>query len=108
MMNRIGRERGWSPMTRGQFEEGRSPRGALLTGSPEEVAEKILFEHDIFHKGRFMAQISVGPMAHHRVMRAIELCSTEVTPIARKELAPIRRGQRKVGSRSIQHRGTPQ
>jgi probable LLM family oxidoreductase len=42
MMNRIGRERGWAPMSRGQFEAGRSPRGALVVGSPEEVAEKIL------------------------------------------------------------------
>ncbi len=46
MMNRIGRERGWQPMRRSQFEAGHSPRGALLVGSPEEVVEKILFEHD--------------------------------------------------------------
>jgi probable LLM family oxidoreductase len=41
MMNRIGRERGWAPMSRGQFEAGRSPRGALVVGSPEEVVDKI-------------------------------------------------------------------
>ena len=35
MMNRIGRERGWAPMSRGQFEAGRSPRGALVVGNPE-------------------------------------------------------------------------
>ncbi len=86
MMNRIGRERGWSAMTRGQFEAGRSPRGALLVGSPEEVAEKILFEHEIFDNQRFMAQISVGAMPHDRVMRAIELFGTEVAPAVRKEL----------------------
>jgi len=86
MMNRIGRERGWSPMTRGQFEAGRSPRGALLVGSPEEVAEKILFEHEIFGNERFMAQISVGALPHDRVMRAIELFGTEVAPAVRKEL----------------------
>jgi hypothetical protein len=63
MMNRIGRERSWSAMTRGQLEAGRWPRGALLAGSSEEVAEKIPFEHDIFGNGRFMAQISVGTMA---------------------------------------------
>jgi probable LLM family oxidoreductase len=86
MMNRIGRERGWSPMTRGQFEAGRSPRGALLVGSPEEVAEKILFEHELFGNGRFMAQISVGTLPHDKVMRAIELFGTEVAPAVRKEL----------------------
>ncbi|MDQ3793287.1 MAG: LLM class flavin-dependent oxidoreductase, partial [Actinomycetota bacterium] len=85
-MNRIGRERGWPPMGRAQFEAGRSPRGALLVGSPEEVAQKILFEHDIFGNERFMAQISVGTLPHDRVMRAIELFGTEVAPAVRKEL----------------------
>jgi alkanesulfonate monooxygenase SsuD/methylene tetrahydromethanopterin reductase-like flavin-dependent oxidoreductase (luciferase family) len=91
MMNRIGRERGWSPMSRSQFEAGRSPRGALLVGSPEEVAEKILFEHELFGQDRFMAQISVGTLEHDRVMRAIELFGTEVAPVVRKELAADRR-----------------
>jgi alkanesulfonate monooxygenase SsuD/methylene tetrahydromethanopterin reductase-like flavin-dependent oxidoreductase (luciferase family) len=86
MMNRIGRERGWSAMTRGQFEVGRSLRGALLVGSPEEVAEKILFEHELFGNTRFMAQISVGTLPHEKVMRAIELLGTEVAPTVRKEL----------------------
>ena len=88
MMNRIGRERGWGPMGRRQFEAGRSPRGALLVGSPEEVAEKILYEHELFGNERFMAQISVGALPHDRVMRAIELFGTEVAPAVRKELAP--------------------
>jgi probable LLM family oxidoreductase len=88
MMNRIGRERGWPPMRRGQFEAGRSPRGALLVGSPEEVAEKILLEHELFGHDRFMAQISVGALPHERAMRAIELFGTEVAPAVRKELAP--------------------
>jgi probable LLM family oxidoreductase len=86
MMNRIGRERGWAPMSRGQFEAGRSPRGALVVGSPEEVVEKILFEHELFGHERFMAQISVGTMPHARVMRAIELFGTEVAHAVRKEL----------------------
>jgi probable LLM family oxidoreductase len=86
MMNRIGRERGWSAMTREQFEAGRSPRGALLVGDPEQVAEKILFEHELFGNERFMAQISVGATEHERVMRAIELFGTDVAPTVRKEL----------------------
>jgi probable LLM family oxidoreductase len=86
MMNRIGRERGWSAMTREQFEAGRSPRGALLVGDPEQVAEKILFEHELFGNERFMAQISVGATEHAKVMRAIELFGTDVAPTVRKEL----------------------
>jgi probable LLM family oxidoreductase len=86
MMNRIGRERGWTPMGRGQFEMSRSPRGALLVGSPEEVVQKILFEHELFGHQRFMAQVSVGTMAHEKVMRAIELFGTEVAPAVRKEI----------------------
>ena len=86
MMNRIGRERGWSALTREQFERGRSPRGALLVGSPEQVAEKILFEHELFGNERFMAQISVGTTAHEKVMRAIELFGSDVAPTIRKEL----------------------
>jgi len=88
MMNRIGRERGWGPMGRRQFEAGRSPRGALLVGSPEEVVEKILYEHELFGNERFMAQISVGALPHEKVMRAIELFGTEVAPAVRKELSP--------------------
>ena len=86
MMNRIGRERGWRPMGRRQFEAGRSPRGALVVGSPEEVVEKILYEHELFDHQRFMAQISVGTLPHDKVMRAIELFGTEVAPAVREEL----------------------
>ncbi|HEX5847933.1 MAG TPA: LLM class flavin-dependent oxidoreductase [Rubrobacter sp.] len=87
MMNRIGRERGWPPIGRGQFEMGRSPRGALAVGSPEEVAEKILHQHEYFGHDRFMAQISVGTLPHEKAMRAIELFGTEVAPVVRQEIA---------------------
>jgi probable LLM family oxidoreductase len=87
MMNRIGRERGWSPMTRQQFDELRSLRGALVVGSPQEVVEKILFQHDLFGHQRFMAQVSVGHLPHPKAMRAIELLGTEVVPAVRAELA---------------------
>jgi probable LLM family oxidoreductase len=86
MMNRIGRERGWPAMTREQFEAGRSPRGALVVGSPDEVVEKILSEYELFGHQRFMAQISVGTLAHEKVMSAIELFGTKVAPAVCKEL----------------------
>jgi probable LLM family oxidoreductase len=86
MMNRIGRERGWSSMTRAQFDALCSPRGALLVGSPDEVVEKILFERELFGHQRFLAQISVGTMPHAKVMRAIELLGTVVAPAVRKAM----------------------
>ncbi len=90
VMNRIGQERGWPPMTRAQYEEQCGPRGALIVGSPEAVAEKILFQHTIFRHQRFLLQLSVGPMPHAQVMRAIELFGTKVAPIVRAGLKPAR------------------
>jgi probable LLM family oxidoreductase len=87
MMTRIGRERGWPPMTRPQFDQLRSPHGALVVGSPQEVAEKILFQHELFGHERFLAQMSVGTLPHARALRSIELFGTEVAPIVRAELA---------------------
>jgi alkanesulfonate monooxygenase SsuD/methylene tetrahydromethanopterin reductase-like flavin-dependent oxidoreductase (luciferase family) len=86
-MNRIGRERGWAELTRTDFEAARTLRGANFVGSPSEVVEKILFQHDIFGHDRFLLQLSVGTMPHGSLMRAIELFGTEVAPIVRAELA---------------------
>ena len=86
MMTRIGRERGWPPMRREQFEAGRGPGGHLLVGNPEEVAEKILLHHELFQSTRFLAQISVGTLPHDRVMKAIELFGTKVAPLVREEV----------------------
>jgi probable LLM family oxidoreductase len=87
MMDRIGRERGWPPMTRESFEAARSPRGANFVGTPEEVVEKILFQHEIFGHQRFLLQLSVGTIPHRELMRAIELYGTDVAPVVRSELA---------------------
>ncbi len=87
MMTAIGRERGWSGIRRPDFDALRTRRGALVVGSPQEVIEKILFQHEIFDHDRFLGQISVGTMPHAKVMRAIELLGTEVAPAVRKEVA---------------------
>jgi probable LLM family oxidoreductase len=87
MMNRIGRERGWPPSGRPEYEALRSPRGALAVGSPEQVAEKILFEQELFAHQRYVGQMSVGAVAHRDVMRSIELFGTKVAPLVRDELA---------------------
>ncbi|BAH39954.1 MAG TPA: LLM class flavin-dependent oxidoreductase [Gemmatimonas aurantiaca] len=85
-MARIGRERGWPMPTRQQFDFERSPRGAMLLGSPQEVIDKILFEHELFKHDRMMIQFSVGPMQHADIMRSIELFGTQVAPAVRKAL----------------------
>ena len=73
-------------MGREQYVALRSPRGALAVGNPEEVAEKLLYQHELFGHQRFNAQISVGTLAHRDVMRAIELFGTEVAPAVREEV----------------------
>jgi probable LLM family oxidoreductase len=87
MMNRIGRERGWQPMTRPQFDALRSPDGALLVGSPEQVAEKIVAQHELFGHDRFLAQMALGNLPHDGAMRSIELFGAEVAPLVRQELS---------------------
>jgi probable LLM family oxidoreductase len=86
MMNRIGLERGWPPMQRQDFEASRTLRGANFVGSPEQVVEKILHQHELFRHDRFLIQFSVGTIPHDKVMRSIELFGTEVAPLVRAEL----------------------
>lgn len=87
VMNKIGLERGWPPMTKTQYEASRHLRGHLALGTPADVAEKILFQHEIFRHQRYLLQLTVGTMPHKKVMRAIELFGTEVAPVVRKEIA---------------------
>ncbi|MBC7948623.1 MAG: LLM class flavin-dependent oxidoreductase [Chitinophagaceae bacterium] len=86
VMTKLGRERGWQPMNRHQFDMMLSPKGALLVGSPQQVIDKILYEHDLFGHDRFLAQMSVGTMSHKKMMRSIELFGMKVAPEIRKSL----------------------
>jgi probable LLM family oxidoreductase len=85
--SRIGRERGWPPTTRAQFDAVRSPRGALLVGGPEAVAEKILREaRELGGISRVTLAVNGGALLpHDKVMRCIELLATAVAPIVRRE-----------------------
>jgi len=85
-MSRIGRERGWPPTGEAHLAREADLRGALFLGSPREVVEKILYQHQIFRHDRFLLQLTVGPIPHAEVMRAIELLGTEVAPAVRKAL----------------------
>ncbi|HET7273852.1 MAG TPA: LLM class flavin-dependent oxidoreductase [Longimicrobiaceae bacterium] len=86
-MGRIGKERGWPPYTRQQFEAARTLRGADFVGSPQEVIDKIMFQYEIFHHDRALFQFSVGTQPHKRIMRSIELLGTQVAPVVRRETA---------------------
>lgn len=86
LMNRVGKERGWSPITRDQFEYMRSPEGPLFVGNVQEVIDKILLQHRLFQNTRFLAQSVTGEIAHDKILHAIELFATKVAPAVRKEL----------------------
>ena len=87
LMNQIGKERGWPPMSRAQFEAARTLHGANFVGSPQEVIEKILFQHEIFGHQRLLLQFSVGTLPHDQMLRSIELFGTRVAPAVRRETA---------------------
>ena len=87
VMDRIGRERGWPPTSRAQFEAARSARGAIFAGSPAEVTDKILAAHAVFGFDRFLIQMAIGIIDHAALMRAIELFGTKVAPEVRKATA---------------------
>ncbi|NMI01416.1 LLM class flavin-dependent oxidoreductase [Pseudonocardia sp. K10HN5] len=87
VMARLGRERGWGPPNRAAFDAACELRGSMALGSPEQIAEKMLFQHEIFGHQRSLTQLALGSVAHRDVMRAIELLGTEVAPIVRAEVA---------------------
>ena len=83
----IGKERGWSPTTRAQFDATRGPTGALLIGDAETVAKKILYVNEALGGiSRITFQMGVSTVAHQKMMRAIEILGTQVAPIVRQQL----------------------
>ena len=85
-MNKIGQERGWPPMARADYDAAASLRGANFVGTPEQVVEKILFQHELFGHDRFMVQFTVGGIPHEGILRSIELLGREVAPAVRAAL----------------------
>ncbi|WEO77201.1 LLM class flavin-dependent oxidoreductase [Cryobacterium sp. SO2] len=79
-MPRVGR------LDRDSFESWASPRGALFAGSPAEIIDKILWEHEILGHTRFLAQVGLGGLAQADTLRSIELLATEVLPAVRAAL----------------------
>jgi alkanesulfonate monooxygenase SsuD/methylene tetrahydromethanopterin reductase-like flavin-dependent oxidoreductase (luciferase family) len=94
----IGKERGWPPTTRAQFDAVRGPTGALLIGDAETVAEKILYLNGALGGiSRITFQMGVSTLPHQKMLRAIEILGTRVVPILRGGLAAS--GLKKAASR---------
>lgn len=79
-------DNGWK-VSRADYERLASPRGALFVGSPQQIVDKILYEHEMFRHDRFMAQIDIGGLPFGKVADAIELLATEVLPVVRMATA---------------------
>jgi probable LLM family oxidoreductase len=84
VMNRIGKERGWSEMTREHFDALCEPDGPLVVGNVKEVKEKLIYQHKLFNNTRFLAQIISGDIPHEKMMHSIELFGKEVVPAVRE------------------------
>jgi probable LLM family oxidoreductase len=83
----IGKERGWPPTTRAQFDATRGPKAALLIGDAETVAQKILYINEALGGiVRLNFQMSVAPLSHSKMMHAIEILGKRVAPIVRQAL----------------------
>src|ERR1700734_2467097 len=87
VMSRVGRERGWPPLTRAQFDQVLGPRGHLMIGTPGEAIAKILAQHEVFGHQRTLVQMQVGAQPQAAILRSIELLGTVVAPAVRAELA---------------------
>ncbi len=85
LMNRVGKERGWSPMSKSQFEYLRT-EGPLIVGDVNQAVDKILFLHETFKNTRYVAQLVTGFTSHEKVLKSIELYGTQVAPAVRKAL----------------------
>ena len=86
MHARIGKERGWPPMTAEQFEMSVGPQGSLYAGSPETVAQKIAKTARALRLNRFDLKYSAGTLPHENLMHCIELYGTQVIPRVRELL----------------------
>jgi len=85
-MNRIGRQRGWPPYQKQQFDLGRGPQGHLAIGDAAEAIDKILHLQEMFGLTRFSAHMDVGGPSHAAMMKSIEMFGTKIAPKVREAL----------------------
>ncbi len=82
---KIGKERGWPPVTPGHFEAQRGTKGALLVGGPEEIAEKILrHSESLGGISRISFQMDNARLSHEQLCNSIELIGTRVAPLVNR------------------------
>lgn len=84
LWTKLGRERGWPPVTRPQFDYLAGPEGVLVLGGPERVAEKLLRHSEALGGiDRFTFQMDNAGLTHQQLMYAIELIGTKVIPLVK-------------------------
>jgi probable LLM family oxidoreductase len=84
----LGRSRGrMIQLSRSDYEQNASLQGAYFVGSPQQIIDKLLYQHEVFGHQRFMAQIDIGGLPYKKVAQTIELLATEVAPVIRRETA---------------------
>lgn len=73
--------------SRPEYEWEARRENALFVGSPQQIIDKLLYQHELFGHQRFIGQIDIGGMPFAKVAQAIELLGTEVAPVVRREMA---------------------
>jgi len=87
LWTRLGRERGWPPVTKTQFDALIAPKGVLVVGGPEQVAEKLLRHSEALGGvDRFTFQMDNAGLTHRQLMQSIELIGTKVIPLVKKNV----------------------
>ena len=90
LMNRVGKERGWSPLDRSQYEQSRA-FGPLLVGSPEQIIDKMVGMYEIFGNTRFLLQMVAGDsISQEQILHSIELLGKVIAPEVRRRVAELK------------------
>lgn len=82
----VNKQRGMNTnISRADFERMASPETALFVGSPQQIIEKILYQHELYGHERFIAQVDIGGQSYNSIAKVVEMLATEVAPVVRRE-----------------------
>ncbi len=82
----VNKQRGMNTnISRADFEQMASPETALFVGSPQQIIEKILYQHELYGHERFIAQVDIGGQSYNSIAKVVEMLATEVAPVVRRE-----------------------
>ncbi len=76
--------------SRADYEREARRENALFVGSPQQIIDKLLYQHELFGHQRFIGQVDIGGLSFEKVARTIELLGSEVVPVLRREIAKAR------------------